>query len=167
MNFLKKSMKSIVAFSLCLCTILSITVFNASAAETTKVMEYYTPVEDSRVSVYSTEGGTVKCEKATAGFIMETGVRVYKAIPNEGYKFDGWTYKLTMQTCIYKEGIKEGPDKGNRVSLGRYTFSKVGNKKTAYNGIDDKIQLNRLSACGEFLNAATLCYTITANFSKI
>ena len=159
LSFLKKSMRSIVALSLCLCTILSVTVLEASAARTNKIMEYTTPLGDCKVSVYATEGGTVECTKATSGFLMETGKRVYKAIPREGYKFDGWRYKLAL-SCT------PGKDKENRKSLGRYTFSEVGNKKIPYNGTDAEIQLNRLSSCGEVLDLF-LHYRITANFSKI
>lgn len=163
MGIQKKLMKSIVALSLCLCTILSVAVINVSAAEPKKVMEYISPLEDVQIFAYSTEGGTVECTKATAGFVMETGIRVYKATPKEGYKFDGWSYSFKLIDTIDDKET----DKGNRISLGRYTFSKVGNKKVAYDGKSNEIQLNRLSACGEFFNTFPLCYTITANFSEI
>ena len=171
-SFLKKSMRSIVVFSLCLCTILSVAVLEASAARPyEKDLEYTTPIGDCEVFVgCSKQRGTVECTKATSGFLMETGRRVYKATPKEGYKFDGWSYELVLA----KGGIGVGPlrfyEKGNRKSLGRYTFSEVGNKKVPYNGTDAEIQLNRLSSCGELADIYAYCklqYVIVANFSKI
>lgn len=164
MNFLKKTMKSIVSLSLCLCTILSVAVINASAAEKKPLLFYSTPIEDCCVLAYYSEGGSIECTKATPGFLMETGIRVYKATPKEGYKFDGWSYELMFRSI--------NVDRKNRKSLGRYTFSQVGNKKIAYddkennNGKSEEIQLNRLSSLGECVHKQ-LYYVITANFSKI
>ena len=118
--------------------------------------------KDAQLYVYKTQnGGKVELiNKNSIGttFTQGIGFREYKAIPEEGWMFDSWTY----------EQIFNGNNLGNRFDYGwgkRYSFSNSGrNWGKPYNDKGDTISVNRLLTVGE-TQINPILYKVYANFN--
>lgn len=124
---------------------------------------YRTKIDDCAIEANWTAGGRVELiEEGTAWdtFPQLTGERVYQAIADDGYQFEGWTVTLTRDKLIGsgEENVDiEGPF--------NYRYSLRGDKSSIYDPRNPFIQLNRLATVGE-IAGVRLHYRITANFKE-